>query len=186
MDDNRIVELYLLRDETAIRQTTEKYGSRLRSLAYGIVNDRQTAEECENDTYMEAWDTIPPHEPKSYLYAFLARITRHISLNCCRDRSRLKRSACICELSVELEHCISAPDDVECRIDDMALSEILNGFLGELDAEKRNIFIRRYGYLDSISDISERFAITESKVKTTLCRCRSRLREHLEKGGYNL
>lgn len=185
LDDNRIVELYLLRDETAIRQTTEKYGSRLRSLAYGIVNDRQTAEECENDTYMEAWDTIPPHEPK-YLYAFLARITRHISLNCCRDRSRLKRSAFICELSVELEQCISAPDDVECRIDDMALSEILNGFLGELDAEKRNIFIRRYWYLDSIADISERFAITESKVKTTLCRCRSRLREHLEKGGYTL
>lgn len=186
LDDNRIVELYLLRDETAIGQTTEKYGSRLRSLAYGIVNDRQTAEECENDTYMEAWDTIPPHEPKSYLYAFLARITRHISLNCCRDRSRLKRSAFICELSVELEQCISAPDDVECRIDDMALSEILNGFLGELDAEKRNIFIRRYWYLDSISDISERFAISESKVKTTLCRCRSRLREHLEKGGYTL
>ena len=186
MDDNRIVELYLLRDETAIRQTTEKYGSRLRSLAYGIVNDRQTAEECENDTYMEAWDTIPPHEPKSYLYAFLARITRHISLNCCRDRSRLKRSAFICELSAELEQCIPVPDDVECRIDDMALSEILNGFLGELDAEKRNIFIRRYWYLDSIADISERFAITESKVKTTLCRCRSRLREHLEKGGYTL
>lgn len=186
LDDDRIVELYLLRDETAIRHTTEKYGSRLRSLAYGIVNDRQTAEECENDTYMEAWDTIPPHEPKSYLYAFLARITRHISLNCCRDRSRLKRSAFICELSVELEQCISAPDDVECRIDDMALSEILNGFLGELDAEKRNIFIRRYWYLDSIADISERFAISESKVKTTLCRCRSRLREHLEKGGYNL
>lgn len=185
MDDNRIVELYLLRDETAIRQTTEKYGSRLRSLAYGIVNDRQTAEECENDTYMEAWDTIPPHEPK-YLYAFLARITRHISLNCCRDRSRLKRSAFICELSAELEQCIPVPDDVECRIDDMALSEILNGFLGELDAEKRNIFIRRYWYLDSIADISERFAITESKVKTTLCRCRSRLREHLEKGGYTL
>lgn len=186
LDDNRIVELYLLRDETAIRQTTEKYGSRLRSLAYGIVNDRQTAEECENDTYMEAWDTIPPHEPKSYLYAFLARITRHISLNCCRDRSRLKRSAFICELSAELEQCIPVPDDVECRIDDMALSEILNGFLGELDAEKRNIFIRRYWYLDSIADISERFAISESKVKTTLCRCRSRLREHLEKGGYTL
>ena len=106
MDDSRIVELYLLRDETAIKQTTEKYGSRLRSLAYGIVNDSQTAEECENDTYMEAWNTIPPHEPRSYLYAFLARITRHISLNYCRDRSRLKRSAFICELSVEIEQCM--------------------------------------------------------------------------------
>ena len=106
MDDNRIVELYFLRDETAILQTSEKYGNRLRSLAYGIVNDRQTAEECENDTYMEAWNLIPPHEPRSYLYAFLARITRHISLNFCRDRSRLKRSAFICELSAEMEQCI--------------------------------------------------------------------------------
>lgn len=93
MDDRSIVALYLRRDETAVRQTAEKYGSRLRTLAYGIVNDLQTAEECENDTYMEAWRTIPPHEPSDHFYAFLARITRHISLNCCRDRSRLKRSA---------------------------------------------------------------------------------------------
>ena len=186
MDDNRIVELYLLRDETAIRQTSEKYGNRLRSLAYGIVDDRQTAEECENDTYMEAWNTIPPHEPGGYLYAFLARITRHISLNRCRDRSRLKRSALICELSAELEQCIPAPDDTECRIDDMAMSEAINGFLGALSEEKRNIFVRRYWYLDSIADISKRFALSESKVKTTLFRCRNRLREHLIKEGYTV
>ena len=186
MDDNRIVELYLLRDETAIKQTSEKYGSRLRSLAYGIVDDRQTAEECENDTYMEAWNNIPPHEPRSYLYAFLARITRHISLNCCRDRSRLKRNAFICELSAEMEQCIPAPDDVECRIDDRALSEALNGFLCTLAEEKRNIFIRRYWYLDSIADISKRFALSKSKVKTTLFRCRNQLRKHLEKEGYTL
>lgn len=186
MDDNRIVELYLMRDETAIKQTTEKYGSRLRSLAYGIVKDQQTAEECENDTYMEAWNTIPPHEPRSYLYAFLARITRHISLNCCRDRSRLKRSAFICELNAEMEQCIPAPDDVECRIDDMALSDAINGFLSKLDEKKRNIFVRRYWYLDSVAAISKRFALSESKVKTTLFRCRTGLREHLEKEGYTL
>lgn len=186
MDDNRIVELYLLRDETAIGQTSEKYGTRLRSLAYGIVNDRQTAEECENDTYYEAWNRIPPHKPTSYLYAFLARITRHISLNCCRDRNRLKRSAFICELSAEMEQCIPTPDDVECRMDDMALSEAINGFLGLLDEEKRIIFIRRYWYLDSIAAISKRLALSESKVKTTLFRCRNLLREHLEKEGYTL
>ena len=186
MDDNKIVELYLLRDETAIKQTTEKFGSRLRSLAYRIVNDRQTAEECENDTYMEAWNTIPPHEPRSYLYAFLARITRHISLNCCRDRSRLKRSAFICELSAEMEQCIPAPDDVACRVDDMALGEAINGFLSTLAEEKRNIFIRRYWYLDSIADISKCFALSESKVKTTLFRCRNQFREYLEKEGYTL
>ncbi len=186
MEDNRIVELYLLRDEAAIRQTAEKFGSRLRSLAYGIVHDRQTAEECENDTYLEAWNAIPPHEPRSYLYAFLARITRHLSLNCCRDRSRLKRSAFLCELSAEMEQCIPAPDDVERRIDDMALSRAINGFLSKLDEEKRTIFLRRYWYLDSIVDISRRFGLSKSKVKTTLFRCRGQLREYLKKEGYTL
>lgn len=186
MEDSRIVELYLLRDEAAVERTAEKFGKRLRALAYGIVDDRQTAEECENDTYMEAWNAIPPHEPRDYLYAFLARITRHIALNCCRERSRLKRSALICELSAELEQCIPAPDDVACRMDDLALHDTLNSFLGTLGEEKRNIFLRRYWYLDSISNISKRFACSESKVKTTLFRCRGQLREHLEQEGYTL
>lgn len=186
MDDERIVELYLLRDEVAIRYTAEKFGKRLRVLSGRIVGDQQTAEECENDTYLEAWNRIPPHEPGDYLYAFLARIIRHISLNCCRDRSRLKRRAYICELSAEMEQCIPAPDDVECRIDDLAFGEALNGFLGSLDEEKRNLFIRRYWYLDSIDELSERFAFSESKVKTTLHRCRRQLRAYLEKEGYHI
>ena len=186
MEDSRIVDLFLLRDETAIIQTAEKYGSRLRALSYGIVEDAQTAEECESDAYMEAWSTIPPHEPKSYLYAFLARITRHISLNCCRDRARFKRSVFLCELSAEMEQCIPAPDDVQCRMDDLALGEAINGFLGKLSEEKRNIFIRRYWYLDSVACISKRFAVSESKVKTTLFRCRDQLREHLRTEGYTL
>lgn len=186
LDDAGIVELYLLRDEEAIGQTSAKYGSRLRALSLGIVLDRETAEECENDTYLEAWNSIPPHEPRSYLYAFLARITRHISLNCCRDRSRLKRSAYIVELSTEMEACIPAPDDLDCRVDDLVLSEVINGFLRSLDREKRNVFIRRYWYLDTIADISKRFAVSESKAKATLFRCRGELRRYLEKEGYVL
>ncbi len=184
MDDGKIVELYLLRDERAIEETKVKYGNRLRSLARGITDDPQTAEECENDTYMEAWSTIPPHEPRRYLYAFLAGITRHIALNCCRNRNRLKRSAYICELSAELEQCIPSGDNVASRMDELALQEALNVFLGGLDEEKRNVFIRRYWYLDSVSAISARFALSESKVKTMLFRCRKRLRNELEKGGY--
>ena len=106
MDDSGIVELYLNRDEAAIARTSEKYGQRLRSFSLGIVQDLQTAEECENDTYVEAWSSIPPHAPRDYFYAFLARITRHLSLNRCRERSRLKRSALVSELSAELEQCI--------------------------------------------------------------------------------
>lgn len=186
MDDNKIINLYLRRDETAVKQTSEKFGDRLRALAYGIVKDHQTAEECENDTYLKAWNSIPPHEPREYLYAFLARITRHISLDCCRKRSRLKRSAYISELSAEMEQCIPAPDDMECRIDDIVLGQAINKFLGTLSEEKRNVFIRRYWYLDSISDIARRFSLSESKVKTMLFRSRNRLRDYLEKEGYIL
>lgn len=186
MDNEKIVELYLLRDQSAIEETARKYGKRLRSLSLGIVQDRQTAEECENDTYLEAWNTIPPHEPRSYLYAFLARITRHISLNCCRSRNRLKRSAFICELSSELEQCIPAPNDTQCRVDDMILREVINGFMSTLDEEKRNVFLRRYWYMDSVADISRRYAFSQSKVKTILYRSRNQLREYLKKEGYEL
>lgn len=186
MDDEKIVGLYLLRNESAIRETASKYGGRLRMLSFRIVEDRQTAEECENDTYLSAWNAIPPHEPKSYLYAFLARITRHLSLNRCRERDRLKRRAFVCELSSELEQCIPAPDDVECRIDDMALAQAVNGFLGTLNERKRNVFLRRYWYMDSIADIAERYALSQSSVKTMLFRSRNRLRNYLEKEGYVL
>lgn len=186
MEDEKIVELYFERNEDAIKITSEKFGSRLFSIAFGITEDFETSEECENDTYLEAWNRIPPHEPKNYFYAFLARITRHISINRCRERERLKRKAFLCELSAEMEECIPAPDDTDCRIDDMVFAEIINGFLRNLGEEKRNIFIRRYWYLDSVSDISKRFSISESKVKTTLFRLRKSLREYLEKEGFEI
>ncbi len=186
MDDEKIVALFWARDESAIHHVSEKYGRRLRALSYGIVKDVQTSEECENDTYVEAWNSIPPNEPKDYLYAFLARIIRHISLNCCRSRNSLRRRAHICTLSAELEQCIPVPDDCACRIDDMAFREAINGFLGTLSREKRDMFLRRYWYLDSIADIARRFGLSESKVKTTLFRCRNHLREYLEKEGYVL
>lgn len=186
MEDTAIVDMYLRRDECAVSETAEKYGHRLRGLAFGITEDAQTAEECENDTYFQAWNAIPPHEPRSYLYQFLARITRHLSLDACRSRSRLRRSAHITELSIELEQCIPAPDDAECRIMESELKAAINGFLAGLNEEKRSIFLRRYWYLDSVAAISRRFGISESKVKTTLHRCRRQLKEYLEKEGYTI
>ena len=186
MEDFEIVERFLARDEGAIRETAGKYGGRLRAVARGIVREEETAEECENDTYLEAWNRIPPHEPRGYLFPFLARITRNLALNRCRDRARLKRSAYLCELSAEMEQCLPAPDDAACRLEESELREAINGFLAGLPEEQRNLFLRRYWYLDSIADIARRFALSESKVKTTLLRCRKRLREHLEEGGYIL
>lgn len=186
MEDEKIVELYFERDETAIERTSEKYGKRLSAVSNGIVRDMETAEECENDTYLEAWNIIPPNEPKTYFYAFLARIIRNISLNCCRKKNALKRNAFVCELSAEMEECIPSPDDMDCRIDDMVFAEIINKFLSELDAEKRKIFVRRYWYMDSVTEISEKLLLSESKVKTSLFRTRKKLREFLEKEGYAL
>lgn len=186
MEDERIVALYLNREERAIRHTAEKYGSRLRALSLGIVGDLSTAQECENDTYLRAWNSIPPTDPGSYLYAYLARIIRRISLNCCRDRSRLKRSAFLCQLSAEMEQCIPAPEDTECRLSEKLLKEAINHFLGTLGEEQRNVFLRRYWYLDSVSAIAKRYQMTGSKVKTMLFRTRSRLRDYLEKEGYQL
>lgn len=186
MKDAQIVALYLSRSEDAIKCTAEKYGTRLQSLSFGIVQDAQTAEECENDTYLEAWYRIPPHEPADYFYAFLARITRNLSLNRCRERSRLKRQGHICRLTSELEQCLPAPDNAAGRMDDLAFSQVINGFLAALPSEKRIIFLRRYWYLDSVAGIAMRCGLSRSKVKTTLYRCREQLRSYLEKEGYPL
>ena len=187
MEDCKIVELYLCRYETAIARTAEKYGTRLRALALGIAGDARTAEECENDTYMGAWNSIPPHEPRDYLYAFLARITRHLALNRCRERSALRRSAFICELSAEMEQCIPASgSDMFEHMEGVAVKQAINEFLGTLSREKRTVFLRRYWYLDSIAAISKRCGLSQSKVKTMLHRCRKQLREHLIKEGFSV
>ncbi len=186
MEDEQIVELYLNRDESAVHHTAKKYGRRLRTLALGVVGDMQTAEECENDTYLEAWRSIPPHEPKRYLYAFLARITRHVALNRCRERDALKRGGFVSELTAELEQCVPASDDVERHLNAMALGETISRFLRSIDRTKRDMFLRRYWYLDSVSAIAQRFGCSEGKVKTTLFRVRGKLREYLEQEGYTV
>lgn len=186
MEDEKIVEEYLNRNEAAVKDTADKYGARLRSLSYSIVADHMTAEECENDTYMEAWNRIPPNKPVTYFYAFLACITRHISIDRCRKRSVLKRKGYIVELSKELELCLPSSDDVESVLNEKLLGEAIGRFLRTLPREKRIIFMRRYFYLDSVSDIARHCSISESKVKTTLFRTRNNLRIYLVKEGYTV
>lgn len=186
MEDERIIQLYFLRDETALEYTADKYGSRLRSLSFGITSDEQTAEECENDTYLEAWNAIPPSDPKTYFYAFLARIARHIAIDRCRERKSLKRNAHIVELTDEFAACLPASDGIESKINAKMLGEAISRYLLTLSDEKQVIFMRRYFYLDSIADISRRLSVSESKVKTTLFRIRNNLRDYLIKEGYTL
>ena len=174
MDDNEIVELYLYRNEEAINQTAQKYGSRLRNIANSILNDRETAKECENDAYLETWKLIPPHEPRDYLFAFVGKIVRHIALNECKKNNRQKRHALYCELTQEMQECIPASNDTEAELEVKYLSSLID------------VFVRRYWYFDSVSQIAKAYGFLQSKVKTMLFRMRSDLKEHLEKGGYTV
>lgn len=186
MEDDKIIQLYLERDEAAIKQTSEKYGSRLRAISYHITVDLETAEECENDTYLAAWKRIPPSEPRRYFYAFLAKITRACSIDRCRERTRLKRSSVIVELTDELEMCIPAGNDASDDFEAKLLGEAISHYLYTLSDEKQVMFMRRYFYLDTVSEIAKRLSISDSKVKTTLFRIRKGLREYLIREGYTL
>lgn len=186
MEDEEIVKMYLRREEKAIECSKYKYGERLQKIAHNITSDRMTAEEVENDTYFRAWENIPPKEPYTYLFAFLARIARNLSLSVCRERSRLKRSAHIVELSEEMEQCIPAGESVDAILDGDILIKCISEFLESRSKEKRDIFMRRYWFLDSVESISKRFGIKESNVKTTLFRLRNELKEYLEREGYTV
>lgn len=183
MDDKQIVELYLKRDEDAIRQTQRKFGKRIIRISKNITGSESTAEEVENDTYLRAWENIPPTNPAAYLFAYLARIARNLSLSVCRERSALKRDAMLVELTNEMEECLPSQSSVEEETDANLLVELLNKFLFSKSEDKRNIFIRRYWYLDSVSGIAKQFGLSESNVKTTLFRMRVELREFLEEQG---
>ena len=181
MEDGKIVQLYLNRDESAIRFSSEKYGSRLRALSLGITSDSQTSEECENDTYWQAWKLIPPNEPYTYFYPFLSRILRHKALDRIRDAGRGKRAAQVEELSDELSACIPGEESAEDAFDRKALSDTLDRFLAGLSPEERTVFLRRYFWGEAVSDAAEHMGWTESRTKSALFRLRNKLKEHLEK-----
>jgi RNA polymerase sigma-70 factor (ECF subfamily) len=184
MDDRGIVELYLLRDENAIKETSDKYGRRLRALAMGIVDDAMTAEECENDTYLDAWNAIPPTKPRVFSL-FLGTITRRIALDCRRKRDAQKRHSDQFTISLqELEECISHEKSIDDTISAEMLSKEISKFLKTLPEEDCNLFVRRYWHFDSIADIGKRYGLGQSKIKMTLKRTRDKLLHHLEKEGF--
>ena len=181
MEDTQIIELYFARSEEAIRQTEAAYGGKLYQLSYHILWSREDAEESVSDTYMKAWENIPPTRPV-FFYAYLAKICRFLSLGKLDWNNAAKRKAEIVELSAEMENCI--PDlSREMQLQSQELGALLNEFLGTLSDENRRIFMRRYWYADSIAEIAQRFHLGESNVKTKLMRTRNALRVFLEKEG---
>ena len=184
MEDDRIVDLYWQRNERAIAETAAKYGPYLRSISRQILSNAEDAEECVNDTYNDAWQSMPPHRP-SILSTFLGKITRRISIDLWRKYSAEKRGGGETALALEeLEECVSGTGDVEAEVERLELQKKLNAFLLALPRTDRQVFMCRYWYLDSVSDIAKRFACSESKIKSMLYRTRNRLRAMLEKEGY--
>lgn len=181
MEDHKIVDLYWQRSEYAIKETSTKYGRMLDGISYSLLSSREDAEECVNDTYLEAWNKMPDDRP-AYLGAYLSRIVRCISIDRFRASHRQKRGEAV-GLTDELADCIPSGMTPEEEYENGRIAKVINKFLFELDEEKRRIFVRRYFYSDSVSDIADRLHIGQSKVKTTLHRLRNELREYLEGEG---
>ena len=181
MDDNLIVALYWDRDEKAIEKTAEKYGKYCHMIAYNVLFDDLDAEECVNDTYLGAWNSMPPQRP-SALKAFLGKITRNLSLNRLeRDRAK-KRGGGTADVALdELTECIPAADGDPT--DEIVLRDVLNGFLRSLPEETMIVFLQRYWYFMPIAEIAVTRKMGESRVKVLLHRARLRLKELLKKEG---
>ena len=181
MNDGSIIELFFARDENALRETSQKYGALCAKIAMNVLADSGESEEVVSDTYLRAWNTIPPQKPKS-LGAYLSVIARNLALDRYRKKKAAKRidDSLITTLD-EVAQMLPGSLDIERLTEQRQLIERINTFLGKLPAGQRIIFVRRYFYLDSIKDISQRFGFTESSVTVTLTRLRKRLAEFLEK-----
>lgn len=184
MHDDKIVSLYFARDEAAIRETEKKYGKYLSKIAYNILYNTEDCRESVNDTYLSAWKSIPPQKP-DVLSAYLAKITRRISIDILRRKNRGKRfpSEYMVSLS-ELEETLSGSNATEEEIDTRLLADSINRYLKTLPVEARDIFIGRYYFTDSIKDIAAYSHMSEAKVKSLLYRTRNKLRLYLEKEGF--
>lgn len=184
MEDKEIIQLYWDRQEQAIRETEAKYGGKLNALAYRIVNTHEDSQECVNDTYFTAWNTMPPQWPE-FLFAYLAKICRNASLGRLDWLNAAKRKAEVVTLTREMELCI--PDRSQDRhLEGKELGELLNRFIGTISRENRMIFLRRYWFADSIQEIAGRYGMSQSKVKTSLHRTRTKLSAFLAKEGVAL
>ena len=180
MDDVMIVSLFEARDESALAETQKKYENYCRTIAERILSSREDAEECVNDAYRKAWDTIPPQKPTS-LASYMGMLTRQLSLNRLRQNKSAKRGGGDVPLVLEeLQECISDRSDVPSA-DDMVLRDTLNRFLGELPKRTRMMFMRRYWFTEDVARIAADFGVTEGHVNVLLCRTRKKLKQYLEK-----
>ena len=179
MEDEAIIELYFARDEKAITETANKYGTRCRRLGLRILGNPQDTEECCNDVWLKVWNTIPPQHP-THFGAYLVKLMRNAALNLYEKLHAEKRGGTqTAVLLDELAECLAAPDDVEAQITEAENGEMLRAFLQTVSEEAKNIFILRYVYMMPVKEIAEKYQIGVSKVKVSLYRTRMELRDYL-------
>lgn len=187
MQDKKIIELYLNRNEKAIKETDKKYGKFCYSIAYNILFNSRDTQEAVNDTYFGVWNSIPPHKPDIFS-AFIGKITRRISIDMLRKRNAQKRSSGETEIVLnELSECLTVnSNNTENAVDHIILTDIINDFLESLPIEERHVFMCRYWYMDRIKSISRQFGFSEAKIKSMLFRTRKKLKSVLEEEGFYL
>ena len=186
MQDDQIVALYWERNEEAIHQTQKKYGSYLAKVAYNIVADYEDCQECVNDTYLAAWNSMPTNRP-TILSTYLGKITRQITIDLFWKKHRMKRYASQYAISLEeLGDTFTDGTTPEEKLDGKLLAEAINAFLRTLPAHTRNVFIGRYYFFDSVKEVAAYCGISESKAKGILYRTRQGLKAHLAKEGFRL
>ena len=184
MDDQSIVALFWERSEQAIAETDRKYGAYCYSIAYHALANNEDAEESVSDTYMAAWNRLPPHRP-SVLATFLGKITRRISINRWKAKNTAKRGGGQITLTLEeLDDCVDGKQNIERAYESHELVWAFNRFLETLPETERDVFLRRYWFFDPIADIAESFGFAQSKVTSMLYRTRGKLRKQLEKEGF--
>ena len=182
-EDQQIVRLFFKRSEKAITYTRQKYGSLCISVARRILSDPRDAEECVNDTYLHAWNAIPPEKPDS-LKAFLARITRNLALDRYDYNTADQRNTALTEAFEQLEPWLTVKTgESEAELDSAEINRVLNSFLRKQTLEARTLVLRRYWYGESIRGLAKAFHMSESMVKSSLFRTRNKLRKELEKEG---
>ena len=183
MDDRKIVDLYFNRDEQALLETQSKYGAYLKSIAQRVLKSRQDAEECVNDTYQRAWDSIPPNSPQR-LSTYLGKITRNLSISRLTHENALKRNKKAQVLLSEVEEFI--PDSRGDFSTDLEIKEAISSFLNKLSVNERVVFVRRYFYASSVKEIAEDYCLSQSNVKVILYRTRKNLKQFLEMEGISV
>jgi len=183
MDDQQIIKRYFDRDEQALADTQNKYGKYCHTVAMNVLGNPEDAEECVNDTYLRAWNAIPPEKPK-HLGAYLASITRNLAINRYHERHAAGRGSGETAVALdELGECLADSHDGRTLADDVTLRDALNRFLRALPEPTRGIFMRRYWFVCPIADIAREYSMGESRVKMILHRTRNRLRDHLKQEG---